>query len=434
MKYKKVIGAAVIVVLLIISVAVPGMLLAKQEHPPKDDLYNQIELFAGAVSLIRNNYVDVVDSKTLVYGALKGMLMALDSHSQFLDPEAFKEIQIETEGKFGGVGIEVTLKDGILTIITAVEDTPAYKAGLQANDRIVRIDGISTRDAMLDEAVKRLRGDPGTDVRLTILRESEHKVFDVTIKRGIISVQSVKNAHLLPGAIGYVRIVEFQENTAKDLAKALQELRRKGMESLILDLRNNPGGLLEMSVRVSELFLPPGSVVVSTKGRVKDQNALYKAAFKKPYLDFPLMLLVNEGSASASEIVAGALKDNKRALIVGARTFGKGSVQTVVPLGDGSGLRLTTAKYFTPSGKQIHNEGIAPDVAIAVPGKKVAVATEDNPDVEDELFDYVNEKTATAVTQPAPVASDGQLDEAVNLMRGIVAYGALNKHEARISK
>lgn len=403
MSKRKIIFTGVIA-LICLSFAV--FIFAKEEKAKKDDLYDQIELFASAVSLIRNDYVDEVKSKDLIYGALKGMLMSLDNYSQFLDPEEYKEMKVETEGRFGGLGIEITLKDGILTIISAIEDTPAFKAGLKPNDKIVSIDGESTRGITLTESVKKLRGEPGTIIKLTILREDEKKLLDFSVTRGIIEIKSIKAAHILEDKIGYIRLVEFQENTPKDLIKNLQALKAKGMDSLILDLRNNPGGLLDTSIKVSEVFLPQGEVIVSTKGRVKDQNTVYKANYKKPYLGFPLIVLVNEGSASASEIVAGALKDNKRGIIVGMKTFGKGSVQTVIPLVDGSALRLTTAKYFTPSGKQIHKEGIAPDVVI--PFSKET--KENQVEVLEETEALEKDKI------------DNQLERAVDLIKGIKVY------------
>jgi len=406
-------------------------IFAKEDKPKdglrKDDLYKEVELFAGAVGIIRNDYVSQVNSKDLIYGALKGMLMSLDSHSQFMEPEAFREMKVETEGKFGGLGIEVTLKEGILTIISPIEDTPAFKAGLKPNDKIVRIDGKSTRDITLDDAVKQLRGNPGTPVVLTILREEEKKFLDITVVRGIVEIKSIKEAALLEDKIGYVKLVEFQENTPKDLAKALAALKAKGMDSLILDLRNNPGGLLETSIKVSEMFLPQGKVVVSTKGRVKEQNEVYKSNYGRPYLGFPFVVLVNEGSASASEIVAGAMKDNKRSIIVGAKTFGKGSVQTVIPMSDGSALRLTTAEYFTPDGSGINNKGIIPDVAVA-PAKEIkGRSPEEQKIIEEETIAEEIFGKAESKEKSREKPYDIQLKTAVDLIKGIKAYEALNK-------
>lgn len=402
-------------------------IFAKQEIPKKDDLYKDIELFASAVSFIRNDYVDEVGSKDLIYGALKGMLMSLDSHSQFLDPKAYQEMKVETEGKFGGLGIEITLRDGILTVISPVDDSPAHKAGLKPNDMIVKIDGESTRNITIDEAVEKLRGESGTTVDLMILREDEKRLLDFNITRGIIEITSIKEPAILENGIGYIRLVEFQENTPKDLMEAVQGLKAEGMDSLILDLRNNPGGLLDVSVEAVEVFLPKGEIVVSTKGRVELQNVVYKANYKRPYLDFPLLVLVNGGSASASEIVAGAIKDNKRGIIVGTKTFGKGSVQTVLKLSDGSALRLTTAKYFTPNGQQIHGEGIVPDVIIPLlrePNEEEGMLAAKK---REKVFEKIEDKTEEKkeVEEVKTKKYDNQLQRAVDLIKGIKAYELL---------
>jgi carboxyl-terminal processing protease len=417
---KRIIG---LIALIILIFGVSQFILAKEKEdkgapppPKKDDLYQQVELFANAISIIRNDYVAPTQSKDLIYGALKGMLMSLDSHSQFMDPESYQEMKVETEGKFGGIGIELTIRDGVLTVISPIEDTPAFKAGLKPNDKIVRIDGKSTRDNTLDEAVKKLRGEPGTTITLTILREEEKKVMDIAITRGLIEIKSIKEARVIEDKIGYIKLIEFQENTPKDLAKALSALKAKSTDSLILDLRNNPGGLLETSVRVAEMFLPQGKTVVSTKGRVKSQDMVYKSEYGRPYTEFMLVVLVNEGSASASEIVAGAVKDNKRGLIVGAKTFGKGSVQTVIPLSDGSAIRLTTAEYFTPSGEAINNKGIIPDVVVAK-SKAAAAKPADKEIAEEE--EEIPERPE------APKPYDAQLEAAVNLIKGIKTYEAL---------
>ncbi|MCM8782674.1 MAG: S41 family peptidase [Candidatus Omnitrophica bacterium] len=412
----------IVPLILIVGLVFSTFIFAKQQNVKNDDLYEQVELFANAVSLIRNDYVDEVNSKDLIYGALKGMLMSLDSHSQFLDPDAYKEMKVETKGKFGGLGIEITIKDGILTIISPIEGTPAFKAGLKPNDKIVKIDGKSTRDITLNEAVKRLRGEPGTTITLTILRENERRVLDFTITRGIIEIESIKEARILEDDIGYMRLVEFQENTPKDLLKKLQELKAKGMRSLIFDLRNNPGGLLDTSVKVAEIFLPAGQIVVSTKGRLKEQNAVYKAKYKKPYVDFPLLVLVNEGSASASEIVASAIKDSKRGIIIGTKTFGKGSVQTVIPLGDGSAVRLTTARYLTPNGQPIHNEGVMPDVIIpALQGSKRDRDEDVALEEKEGIFEKV-EGEEKGLKEAKPIKYDSQLERAVDLIKGLMAY------------
>jgi carboxyl-terminal processing protease len=352
------------------------------------------------------------------------MLGGLDSHSQFMDPDAYNEIKVETAGKFGGLGIEITIKDDLLTIITPLEGTPAYHAGLMANDKIVKIDGEITRDITLVEAVKKLRGEPGTKVTLTILREKTGDIFDVTVTRDIIQLESIKRAEILEDNIGYIRLIEFQEKTPIHLKEALARLKNEGMDSLILDIRNNPGGLLNVSVAVSEAFLEPDKIVVSTKGRRKRQNVEFKSRNKNPYVDVPLVVLVNEGSASASEIVAGAIQDYKRGIIMGVKTFGKGSVQTVIPLRDGSALRLTTAQYFTPSGRSIRGEGITPDVVVELEGlpkkedeKKDVfeeIKKEEEPDaeVEDE-------------EEKDKIVYDSQLLRAMDLLKGIKAYRSI---------
>jgi len=429
-KRKNIFLKAALLLFIIAALSVGTFIFAKDDKPQRDDIYEQIELFANTVSIIRGDYVEEVKSKDLVYGALKGMLMSLDSHSQFLNPEDYKEMKVETEGKFGGLGIEITIKDGILTIISPIEGTPAFKAGLKPNDKVVRIDGNTTKDITLTEAVKKLRGDPDTPVTLTILREEERKVLDFTIMRGIIEIKSIKEASLLEDKIGYIRLVEFQENTPKDLAKGLATLKSKGMTGLILDLRNNPGGLLEVSAKVSEMFLPQGKLIVSTKGRVKNQDMVYKSSYSRPYLNFPFVLLVNEGSASASEIVAGAIRDNKRGIIVGTTTFGKGSVQTVIPLTDGSAVRLTTATYFTPSGKAINNVGIVPDVVVPMMREvevKADRRQEEKKEEIKEVFEGDGIKEKPKAEEAEPRTYDNQLKSAIDLIKGIKTYEALKK-------
>ncbi|GAI91269.1 unnamed protein product, partial [marine sediment metagenome] len=272
----------------------------------------------------------------LIYGALKGMLRSLDPYSQFLDPEAYKEVKVETEGQFGGLGIEISIKDGLLTIIAPIDDTPAYQVGLKADDRIVKIEGEVTRDITLMEAVKKLRGKPGTQVTVTIMREGAQKLLDFTITRDIIKIKSIRKAKLFEDNIGYVRLSEFQEKSPQDTEAALRKLEKGGMDSLILDLRNNPGGLLDSAVRVTEKFIPPGKVIVSTRGRGARQDMVFKSRTKGRHRKYPLIVLISKGSASGSEILAGAIQDYDRGILLGTKTFGKGSVQTVIPLADGS--------------------------------------------------------------------------------------------------
>jgi carboxyl-terminal processing protease len=328
--------------------------------------YEQLRLFTEVLSIVQNQYVDEVPPKELIYSAIKGTLRGLDPHSSFLDPESYREMQVETTGSFGGLGIEITLKDDILTVVAPIDGTPAYRAGLHTGDRIVKIDGLSTKDMQLVDAVKRMRGKPGTKVTISIVREGWAEPKDFDIVREQIRVQSVRMVEMGEG-IEYVKLRQFQEQSPQDLDAALDKLRKNGMKGLILDLRNNPGGLLTAAVEVSEKFIDDGKLVVYTEGRVRNQNMRFSAHAKRGYSQMPMVVLVNQGSASASEIVAGALQDWGRATIVGTQTFGKGSVQTIIPLSDGSGLRLTTAKYFTPKGRSIHGKGITPDIIVEVP-------------------------------------------------------------------
>ena len=327
------------------------------------DIYKNIEVFTEVLSLVEDNYVEPQDTQELIYGAIKGLVQSLDPHSSFMTKEEHDDLLIETEGSFFGIGIVITIKDNILTVVSPVEDTPAYKAGLKAGDKIVKIGDKSTNDMTLTDAVKYIRGPKGTEVELTISREGIDKPLVFNITRDLIPLRSVKSC-LLDYDIGFVRIANFQGNTADDLVIALDKLEEEcKLHGLIIDLRNNPGGLLDQAIRVSDEFLDSG-LIVSTKGRNTDQNIEESAQKNGKERNYPIIVLVNGGSASASESVAGALQDNKRALILGTRTFGKGSVQTVLPLSDGSALRLTTARYYTPSGRSIQLSGISPDIEI----------------------------------------------------------------------
>jgi carboxyl-terminal processing protease len=328
--------------------------------------YEQLRLFTEVLSIVQNQYVDEVPPKELIYSAIKGTLRGLDPHSSFLDPDSYREMQVETSGSFGGLGIEITLKDDILTVVAPIDGTPAHRAGLHTGDRIVKIDGLPTKDMQLADAVKRMRGKPGSKVTISVVREGWGEPKDFEIVREQIKVQSVKTVEMGEG-VEYLKLRQFQEQSPHDLEVALEKFTKAGMKALILDLRNNPGGLLTAAVEVSEKFIDDGKLVVYTEGRVKNQNMRFSAHAKRGYSQMPMVVLVNQGSASASEIVAGALQDWGRATIVGAQTFGKGSVQTIIPLSDGSGLRLTTAKYFTPKGRSIHGKGITPDVIVEVP-------------------------------------------------------------------
>src|SRR6184192_3837215 len=338
-----------------------------------DSGYSQIAIFAKAVQLIRQDYVD--GNKTsyhdLITAALKGMLGSLDPHSQFMDPSDFRDMQEDTRSRFNGLGIEVAIKNGLPTVVTPMEDTPAARAGILSGDQILKINGASTERMDLQDVINHLRGAPGQKISLTLIRPSTKEVKDYALERAEIKVQSVKGARLLdpdltgPFKIAYVRLIQFNEPTADELSRALDGLQKQGMEGLILDLRNNPGGLLNSAVDVCAQFLPPNTIVVSTQGRAASQERDYTtSSTSKERPRFPLAVLVNEGSASGAEIVSGALKDLKRAILVGETTFGKGSVQNVLQLPDGSALRFTTAKYYTPCKQVIHGNGVTPNIAV----------------------------------------------------------------------
>jgi len=385
-----------------------------------DELFRQVELFSDTLAIVQTEYVDEVKPKDLIYGALKGMISSLDPHSQFMDPETYNELKVDTEGKFGGLGIEITIKDGLLTVVTPIEDTPAWKAGIKANDRIVKINNDITREMTLIEAVKRMRGKPGEAVTLVILRESEKKILEFKIVRGIIKIRDIKEARILEDGIGYVRIVEFSENTSQDMNSALEILSKANMNALILDLRNNPGGLLDSAVKVTEKFIEKGKMVVYTKGRKASQNLEFISRSSQPILGIPIVVLVNEGSASGSEIVAGALQDYKRAIIVGVKSFGKGSVQTVIPLNDGSALRLTTSKYFTPLGKEIHGKGVIPDIVVEAGKIETANKEELKTDKSDDVFEEIEKKeNKDKEDKTKDYKSDNQLMRAVDILKAI---------------
>lgn len=327
--------------------------------------FSKIKIFSEALNEIQKKYVEEKDSKELIYGAIRGMMSTLDPHSSFLSPEEFKELEIETTGKFSGIGIEITLKDGVLTVVSPIEGSPADKAGLFPGDKILQIDEKSTKNMNLNDAVRLIRGQKGTKVQLLILHEGAKDPQKYTIVRDVIPIRSIKS-RILEEGYGYIRISSFQEKTTEDFLTALTKLEsgvKEGLKGLVLDLRNDPGGLLNEAVKISDIFLESG-VIVSIQGRTKEQNHKFTAQTNKVSRKYPLVVVVNEGSASASEIVAGALQDQKRAIILGMPTFGKGSVQTIIPLEDNSGIKLTTARYFTPSGRSIQAKGITPDILI----------------------------------------------------------------------
>jgi carboxyl-terminal processing protease len=353
------------IILILLIVLNVNFLSAKKDNDPNaDNVYQNIELFTKVLSIVKKDYVDEKTYKDLIYGAIKGMLSSLDPHSSFMPPESFKEMQVETKGEFGGLGIEITIRDNILTVVAPIEDTPAYKAGVKAGDKIIKINGESTRDMTLMQAVKKLRGKKGTKVTISVFRKGLRKLKDITIVRGIIKIHSVKSK-LFENSIGYIRITQFQQRTAKDIITSLDKFKKifGSIKGLIIDLRNNPGGLLSQAVKVSDIFLRQGKIVY-TKGRVANSEMEFTAKDDGTEGDYPIVVLVNGGSASASEIVAGALQDHKKAVILGTQTFGKGSVQTIIPLENNCAIRLTTAKYYTPSGRSIQAEGITPDIIV----------------------------------------------------------------------
>jgi carboxyl-terminal processing protease len=327
------------------------------------ETYENIELLTNIFAIVQKNYVEDVSSKQLFEGAINGMLAALDPHSAYLTPDLYRELQVDTKGSFGGLGIEITVRDGVLTVVSPIEDTPAFRAGVQPGDQIIKINGDFTKDMTLIDAVKKMRGPKDTKITITIKRASVPELLEVTLVREVIKIQSVKS-RLLEKGYGYVRITQFQERTDDDLRKALDAFSRDGaIEGLVLDLRNNPGGLLTQAVRVSDVFIDSG-LIVYTDGRLDSQRQKYYAHKGGTYGDFPMVVLINSGSASAAEIVAGALQDHKRALALGTQSFGKGSVQTILPLDESAALRLTTARYYTPNGRSIQATGIVPDIVM----------------------------------------------------------------------
>ncbi|HOG81401.1 MAG: S41 family peptidase [Smithella sp.] len=395
------------------------------------NIYKEIKTFNEVLDMVQKNYVDQVDSSSLIQGAINGMIKTLDPHSSFMTPDVYKGLEEETQGHFGGIGIEITLVKDVLTVVSPIEDTPAYKAGVKAGDQIIKIDGKTTKDISMMEAVKKLRGKKGTKVTITITREGMIKPKNIILTRAEIQVQSVK-AKTFDHNIGYIRISSFNEKTAADLRKALADVKVKSdpMQGLVLDLRNDPGGLLNQAIEVSDMFLRSG-VIVSTRGRTKSMETRMQAKDDGAReVTVPMVVLVNEGTASAAEIVAGALQDNGRALIAGTQTFGKASVQTVIRLEDGSALKLTTARYYTPKGRSIQAEGIKPDLIVKL--KKPSQDTTDSQpdemmrekDLEGHILPAGEEDRETedrktdSSKEMDDLEKDNQVRTAVDILRG----------------
>jgi len=392
--------------------------------------YDQIRLFSEALTIVQKNYVEEPESQELVRGAIRGMLTSLDPHSSFMTPDMYKEMQIDTQGEFQGIGITIGLRDGILTVIAPIDDTPAFRAGILAGDKIVFIEGTTTKDMSLMEAVKIMRGPKGTKVTISIAREGEPEPIKYTITRDVIPLYSVKTKDVDP-SIGYVRIAQFAKKTPTEFSEALQKIRdEKGdaFKGLVLDLRNNPGGLLVSAIEVADRFVDSGPIV-TTKGRLQNQNFAYNAKSKGTEPEYPIVVLVNGGSASASEIVAGALQDYKKAILIGTTTFGKGSVQTIYRLGDGSGMRVTTARYFTPSGRSIQATGIEPDIIVQNQSgtprghvrEKDLTGHLENDQVKEneEEGEEEEEKKPSMNFIPNDPAEDIQLMRAIDLLKGL---------------
>jgi len=402
--------------------------------------YEQIKIFSQALSIVQQNYVEEPDNEEIIRGAIQGMLRSLDPHSSFMDPDMYKEMQIDTAGEFQGVGITIGIRDGILTVIAPIDDTPAFRAGIQAGDKIVRVEGKPTKEMSLMEAVKLMRGPKGTDVTITIVRIGSSEPIDFTITRDVIPLISAKVKDI-DDDVGYIRVTQFQKDTKEEFEEALKKIKEEkgdALKGIIIDLRNNPGGLLMSAIDIANKFVDSGAIV-STKGRLKNQNYSYNADSKISEPEHPMVVLVNGGSASASEIVAGALQDHKKAIIIGTKTFGKGSVQTIYRLNDGSGMRVTTAKYYTPSGRSIQNTGIEPDIVVVNRG-----STPSSPIREKDLSGHLdNEQIDEEENQPTENGAllphmdiipenpeeDDQLMRAVDLLKGLDLFRAQQASE-----
>lgn len=380
----------------------------------------ELRMFADVFDRIKQAYVEPVDDRELLEDAIRGMLTGLDPHSAYLEPEAFESLQIHTSGEFGGLGIEVGLEDGFIKVIAPIDDTPAQRAGVKAGDLIMRLDDTPVQGMDLSEAIDLMRGEVGTPIRLTIMRDGRDQPLELEIVRDVIKVRSVRHELLEPG-YGYLRVSQFQSHTGEDLVEAIAEMQQNGaLKGLVLDLRNNPGGVLQAAVAVSDAFLDEGTIVY-TEGRLPNSELRFNASADTAAPDTPLVVLINGGSASASEIVAGALQDHQRALVMGTDSFGKGSVQTVLPLGQERAIKLTTARYFTPGGRSIQAQGIKPD--LHVDEAKLTLLAEDGRIKERDLAGHLENAAGEAAPEALPSdglsARDFQLFEALNLLKAM---------------
>ncbi|QAR32910.1 S41 family peptidase [Geovibrio thiophilus] len=412
MNFKKKLLPVLAASALLIFLAASGIFIRESgTASAKSSRYENLDSFTEVMYLIERNYVEPVENKTLVDGAIKGMLQGLDPHSTYFTEKEYKDFQVETKGEFGGLGITIGMRDNILTVIAPIEDTPAFRAGLKSGDRIIKIEDNSTTGLSLEDAVNKLRGKPGTNIAITIHRDNVPKPFDVTLTRAIIKVKAVKS-DMIGKDVAYIRVTQFKEDVSGEIKAAIEQLRKNKYKGIIVDLRNNPGGLLTEAINVSSIFLPSGKEVVYTKDRTGKDQHFKSSTFTLREEKTPLVLLVNEGSASASEILAGAIQDYKRGILVGKKTYGKASVQSIIPLRDGSAVKLTTAKYYTPKGRMIHDKGIEPDLAVEDVSDNVTLT-------QDEI-----DKLAADISKPViDMQRDEQLKAAVEKLREMIKNG-----------